>query len=136
MVRGSEGANEKEDSQEDFSLNLCLATASTGGRHEVIRPRRTTGSRWRARPSPSSLQLGKKGEGQLAEPPRQLDVAGGGTDVKRVDKTVDERQKQPRSQVLQCADVGDQLLLVLATHPVRIIVFAQVPIHAVVTVLR
>ena len=37
MVQGSEGANEKEDSQEDFSLNLCLATASTGGRHEVIR---------------------------------------------------------------------------------------------------
>jgi DDE_Tnp_1-associated len=30
MVQGSEGANEKEDSQEDFSLNLCLATASTG----------------------------------------------------------------------------------------------------------
>jgi hypothetical protein len=37
MVQGSEGANEKEDSQEDFSLNLCLATAFKGGRHEVVR---------------------------------------------------------------------------------------------------
>src|ERR1035437_3889122 len=37
MVQGSEGANEKENSQEAFSLNLFLATASAGGRHEVIR---------------------------------------------------------------------------------------------------